>query len=142
MEQREGRVHRYKGHVIRKNLAHRFGSEILRHPTEAGSGLLWDRLFSLGVKSRSQSATDLEPFWIFPGEYNIERYMPILPMSREVERAAQLKRSLMIYRLVFGQPRQEDLVEFLLKRVSPVELDTIMQNLQIQITPPKTAIPS
>ena len=42
--------------------------------------------------------------------------MPALPLSREVEKLRLLKRSLAAYRLVFGQPRQEDLIAFLQSR--------------------------
>jgi phthalate 4,5-dioxygenase len=38
--------------------------------------------------------------------------VPILPFSREEQRFKQLQRRLALYRLVFGQPRQEDLVEY------------------------------
>ena len=37
----------------------------------------------------------------------------MLPFSREIRRLEWLKRSLTVYRLAFGQPRQEDLLEYL-----------------------------
>jgi hypothetical protein len=43
----------------------------------------------------------------------------MLPLSRETQRLPALKEALAIYRLVFGQPRQEDLLE-LLKRQSDI----------------------
>jgi hypothetical protein len=57
------------------------------------------------------------PYWIFApeGGARIERYVPALPLSRETERLSQLKRSLAAYRMVFGQPRQEDLMEYVQK---------------------------
>jgi hypothetical protein len=36
-----------------------------------------------------------------------------LPFSSEVEQFRRLKRSLAIYRVVFGQPRQQELLELL-----------------------------
>ena len=53
------------------------------------------------------------PYWVFPGDAKIERHLPILPMSREVGQFARLKRDVAGYRVVFGQPRQDDLVEYL-----------------------------
>lgn len=139
LEQREGRVHRYKGHVIRKNLAARFRDEIMQDGVLAGDEPVWEALFRRGVECRSPEATDLEPYWIFPGQYSIERYVPALPMSREITRSAQLKHSLMIYRLVFGQPRQEDMVRFLLQRLSEDQREEVLHDLQIQLTPPRLA---
>ena len=37
----------------------------------------------------------------------------MLPFSREATRIEWLRRSLAIYRLAFGQPRQDDLIEYL-----------------------------
>ena len=39
--------------------------------------------------------------------------MPLLPYSREVEAFKRLKRQLAAYRIVFGQPRQEELMTLL-----------------------------
>ena len=42
----------------------------------------------------------------------------MLPMSREIDQLERLKKSLAVYRMVFGQPRQEDLAAWLEKRSS------------------------
>lgn len=59
------------------------------------------------------------PFWIFEIEngYKIYRHIPAVPMSRELEKLESLHSSLAVYRLAFGQPRQEDLIEYLQSRV-------------------------
>jgi hypothetical protein len=60
----------------------------------------------------------------------------MLPLSREVPRLANLKRTLALYRLVFGQPRQEDLVEFLLSRGLEGEVaDELARDLRIDLSP-------
>lgn len=41
----------------------------------------------------------------------IERYVPEMPLSKEVAHYDRLRRTVAAYRLVMGQPRQEDLVE-------------------------------
>ena len=46
----------------------------------------------------------------------VERRVPMLPFSREQQRLPDLKASLAVYRLVFGQPRQEDLLSHLKDR--------------------------
>lgn len=134
LEQREGRVHRYKGHAIRKNLAraHRAAAFNRR-----GSDP-WARLFEAGRPPRgSVRDRDLIPYWIFQveGGARIERYVPALPLSREIEKLEQLKRSLAAYRLVFGQPRQEDLVAFLSTRMSAAEIEQLSAELRIDLSP-------
>ena len=64
MEQREGRVHRYKGHAVRKNVARQLGLDSLRkHWT--GSGDPWQVLFELAKEGRDANVTDLVPYWIY-----------------------------------------------------------------------------
>jgi len=41
----------------------------------------------------------------------------MLPFSREVEHLHKLRHSLAIYRMVFGQSRQEDLISYLLTEI-------------------------
>ena len=136
LEQREGRVHRYKGHAIRKNLASRFGVSRVVHCMEGASDP-WDVLFKLGVDERKE-ANDVVPFWVYPieGGARIERRLMMLPLSREVERAAELRRSLAVYRMVFGQPRQEDLVSYLLNNVPEEKVGALSQQLRIDLSPP------
>jgi hypothetical protein len=115
LEQREGRVHRYKGHAIRKNVASVHRGAALR----GGVSDPWEALFEAAKKARAPGVGDLEPYWIYDkGDARIERYVPALPLSREIERLSQLKRSLATYRMVFGQPRQEDLATFIAARAS------------------------
>ncbi|MFZ5785078.1 MAG: C-terminal helicase domain-containing protein, partial [Acidobacteriota bacterium] len=113
LEQREGRVQRFKGHAVRKNVARAFGLPGLAAWSRRGDP--WDHLFDLARQSRPPDATDLVPYWLYEldGGARIERRVPMLPLSREVTRLGALKRSLAVYRLALGQPRQEDLLEFL-----------------------------
>ena len=60
-----------------------------------------------------------KPYWLFPGSAKIERHVPVLPFSRDVDRFNELRRALTIYRMVFGQSRQEDLMTYLLSKNSP-----------------------
>ena len=82
LEQREGRIHRYKGHAVRKNVAAAFAAEALRQ----GDSDAWETAFELGRAGRSAEENDLVPYWLFPGDAKIERHVPALPFSREVER--------------------------------------------------------
>ncbi|HNX10308.1 MAG TPA: hypothetical protein PKL29_09340, partial [Methanothrix sp.] len=69
------------------------------------------------------------------GEAKIERHVPALPLSRDRERMEQLQKSLVVYRMVFGQSRQEDLAAFLMSRLDKVDMD----KLRIDLSPPRNA---
>ena len=132
-EQREGRVHRYKGHAVRRNVAKKHRAEAFR-PRGRDP---WTRVFEAARGSRqARGKNDLVPYWVYEGHYRIERYVPMLPMSREIEQLERLKRSLAVYRMVFGQPRQEDLVAFLADRLSPEDLARYQGALRIDLSPP------
>ena len=47
-----------------------------------------------------------------------------------------LRRSLTAYRMVFGQNRQEDMVNYLLDRFTESEIEAIAPKLQINLEPP------
>jgi hypothetical protein len=131
LEQREGRVHRYKGHAVRKNVAAAFGTEALDRPTSD----VWETVFAIGRANRPTQENDLVPYWLFPGDAKIERHVPALPFSREAERIHGLRRSLAIYRMVFGQSRQEDLIAYLLAHIPEQHRAGIMAELQIDLSP-------
>lgn len=130
LEQREGRVHRYKGHAVRRNVAKAFGLEALARDWD-GAGDPWARIFELARRARTETS-DLVPFWIFEteGGVSVERRVPLLPMSREIARFETLKKSLALYRLVFGQARQEDLLAHLGERDDLEELQQYRISLE------------
>jgi hypothetical protein len=53
------------------------------------------------------------PCWIAHGPYRVQRRVPMLPYTQEVEAFQRLKRKLAAYRIVFGQPRQDELLTLL-----------------------------
>jgi hypothetical protein len=59
----------------------------------------------------------------------------MLPFSREITRLAWLKRSLTVYRLAFGQPRQDDLLDFLRTLVGTGVDPAMLSDLQIRLEP-------
>jgi Helicase conserved C-terminal domain len=131
LEQREGRVHRYKGHAVRKNVAAAFAAEALARLASD----VWETVFEVGRVNRPGHENDLVPYWLFPGDAKIERHVPALPFSREAERIHGLRRSLAIYRMVFGQSRQEDLIAYLLAQIPEQDRAGIMAELQIDLSP-------
>lgn len=127
LEQREGRVHRYKGHAVRKNVAADHGDAAL-----IGTGTdPWEALFRAAQASDGGSS-NIKPYWIYtrPGGAVIERYVPALPLSREAQQYRRLLRTVGAYRLVIGQPRQDDLVRY---------VGGDVDWLRIDLTPPRSA---
>lgn len=135
LEQREGRVHRYKGHAVRKNIADAYGSQAR---TEEGSDDVWTTVFQ-EAEAAADTTTDLIPYWVFTGDDSdsarVERHAPVLPVSQEERQLAELKESLAVYRMAFGQPRQDDLVEYLLQHLSDEEVEAVLADLQIDLSP-------
>jgi len=139
LEQREGRIHRYKSHVIRRNIAHNYGLERILKKEDTPRIDPWHELFKYACRERPEGTNELMPYWIFDqGKYYIERHVPLLPLSREVSRLKRLKNSLVVYRSVIGQPRQEELLQFLDEQesLSPEEKTNILSEVMIDLSPP------
>jgi hypothetical protein len=138
LEQREGRVHRYKGHAVRKNLGRSFALPELVALMDTESDV-WEVIFKAGRRNEDGSTNDLIPFWIYPvdGGAKIERHVPALPLSSDQRNFQALQRSLAVYRMVFGQNRQEDLLTYLISHYSTEDLQLLMQELRINLAPPQ-----
>lgn len=132
LEQREGRVHRFKGHAVRHNVA-RAHADTIRIAAKTPKDP-WEAMFT-AARRATKSSSELVPYWIFDGPVKVERRVPMLPMSRENMRLRWLKRSLTLYRLAFGQPRQDDLLAYLDRLVDEgVDIATL-EELQIKLEP-------
>ena len=113
LEQREGRVHRYKGHAVRRNVAAVFGRDLYAEALSKGVDP-WSALFEIAATETREGDGEMVPYWVFHrGPAKIERHVPIMPFSRDAAALPRLRKALAAYRLAFGQPRQEELVEFL-----------------------------
>ncbi|MFZ6005777.1 MAG: helicase-related protein [Actinomycetota bacterium] len=133
LEQREGRVHRFKGHAVRRNLADALGAGVLGQ----GDGDIWDALFDTASEQRADSDSEMVPYWVFSdGPARIERWAPVPPFSRDAAALPKLRQSLAAYRLAIGQPRQEELLEYLGGVLNSVELAALVDELRIDLTPP------
>jgi len=78
---------------------------------------------------------DLTPCWIYPGDARLQRRIVALPLSRDEERWARLQESLALYRLAFGQPRQEDMLAALERRGIAGQPERIA-DIRIDLRPP------
>jgi hypothetical protein len=114
LEQREGRVHRYKGHAVRLNVARGIGLSGLATAGASSGADPWILMFALAALQDREN--DLAPCWVFehcPDPVRIKRIVPVLGWSREHDAWPRLRDRLATYRLVMGMPRQDDLLETL-----------------------------
>jgi hypothetical protein len=135
MEQREGRVHRYKNHAVRLNLV----AQHARVVWESDNRDPWAAMFH-AAHQQAKRVGDLEPFWVLDGPVKVERHILLLPFSREETRLSWLNRSVALYRLAFGQPRQDDLLALLDQATEGMSGDQASQ-LQISLRPSQLARP-
>lgn len=123
LEQREGRINRYKCLAIRQNIADRFGYEGLKQTKYTE---LWNSIFATAAASAKKSdyPSELIPYWCLTKEQlskdniRIERYFPMYPASKDIQKYKELTNILDIYRMALGQPHQEELVNRVLKNIN------------------------
>lgn len=77
------------------------------------------------------------PFWHlnYKNRIDIERNVPLYPFSKDIKKYENLLKTLAVYRLTFGQPRQEELVSALNKSLTEQEIEIIRKNLIIDLSP-------
>lgn len=134
LEQREERVHRFEGRAILKNVAARHGDAAFNRRVVNR----WEAMFGeASTQVTNKELRDIEPFWVYEGDVDIERQVPRVPLTREVDQLRRLWASLAAYPLVLGRPRQEGLVAYLGDRMPPDELAKLAEKLRIDLTPKK-----
>jgi hypothetical protein len=110
-EQREGRVNRFGGHAVRRNIAATHRADVM-NSIELDP---WKAAYD-AASERSTELGEFAPYWTYPGIFKVQRQLLSYPLSRDTGKARALKDDLALYRLAFGQPRQEDLLDFLRRR--------------------------
>ncbi|KTQ92606.1 hypothetical protein NS226_14970 [Aureimonas ureilytica] len=106
LEQREGRISRYGGLLVRRPLGLAVGKDAVAASRSGRSP--WDAAAALG-EERFCNDTGLSPWWTFENA-GIDRHVLALSKSRDIARFDHLQRQRLLYRLALGQPNQEDLV--------------------------------
>lgn len=109
LEQREGRVDRYKSLAVRRALAVNLSKS---NP----ASILWTELEA--AAERFSDAPGLAPWWICEGA-RIDRIFLDLPSSEERMRREHVERLRELYRLVLGLPHQADV----LRRLATIKAD-------------------
>lgn len=154
-EQRDGRIHRFRNHAVRRNLARDWGSTALHEaPGQAG----WDWMFRQAtavVQAMGTDAGGMRPSWVYRegdsraprptpdwmfeamgAPARIERHVPVIPHSRDNARLQRMSKAVGMYRMLFAQPRQEDLLAHLLLQIGTSALDGLADRIVIDLRPP------
>lgn len=152
LEQREGRVHRYKCHAIRRNLAALYGGRVLSESRDAVAATAdtspdplfdpWGLIFNIALDERSEEESDLNPYWILdmPDGVKINRRILAPALSWETQAVTPLTNSLALYRMVFGQPRQQELLGLLQHRMEHGEVPSQLAEFRIDLSPPMESL--
>lgn len=139
LEQREGRINRFKGLVIRKKITEIVEDDMILKTLSGGSGSIWKSIFEISESLYKEDKSGIIPFWYLDeGSTNLERFVPIHKFSKDQRKYEQLKVTLALYRMTFGQPRQEELIHAL--KSSGLKNDEIIElrkSLLINLSPQK-----
>ena len=76
--------------------------------------------------------------WLNFSEQNYCRITEGFPLFKESEigKLKRLKKSLVVYGSAIGQPRQEELQQYLQENLSPEEFKDIVEDIMIDLSPP------
>ena len=125
LEQREGRINRFKCLAIRQNVARKYGNIDFESD-------IWAEMFDAAHAEKKPGQSDIVPFWCFGEnqEVKIERIVPMYPMSKDGISYERLIKILSLYRLTLGQARQEELLEYIFREYEePAELKKLFIDL-------------
>ena len=127
MEQREGRINRYKCLSVRRNIAKLYSKTFN-----------WNDMFSKASTELKGNNPEMVPYWYLPlnddhfkgiETEKIERIVPMYPMSEDESRYSRLIKVLSLYRLTMGQPRQEELLQMLEGKISKEQIKQLIFDL-------------
>lgn len=127
LEQREGRINRYKCLSVRRNITKLY-KDIFK----------WDDMFVKASLELKGNNPEMIPFWWLPlnderfkdiDTEKIERIVPMYPMSEDVAKYSRLIKVLSLYRLTMGQPRQEELLQMLEGKVNKNQINKLLFDL-------------
>jgi hypothetical protein len=132
LEQREGRIKRFRGLNIRRAIANCYLEKL-----ENSNKLVWDELYEMAESNKEEGVCDLVPFWHIPNanKYKLKTLIPIYSYSKDYEKLKMIKSVLKNYRLTFGQPRQEELIEMINEKLNTEQIEILNKELFINLSP-------
>lgn len=131
MEQREGRVNRYKCLAVRQDIARKFGYGKIIFKKD-----IWNEMFEAAENEKPQNESDLIPYWCLGKnqKVKIERILPLFPLSKDTLNYDRLIKVLSLYRLTLGQARQEELLEYIFSNFDSQHQDEL-KKMFINLSP-------
>jgi uncharacterized membrane protein YkvA (DUF1232 family) len=141
LEQREGRVNRRDCLAVRESIARDWPLTRERLQTALGNDGRnpWSHVFDVSERADATQKYKhgLFPHWVYecrdPQQtVRIQRHVPFFTTSRDAVKYERLKAGLALYRLVFGQMNQEDLIDSLSRRTESLaqsERDRLFRRL-------------
>ena len=129
LEQREGRIQRFGGLAIRQAIA----DQVSIPPGSPASTTEspWFRIADIADKEMSDES-GLSPWWICKNG-NVQRYVFDVPTSEQSHWLEWVKNQRFLYRLVLGQPNQEDMLQLISERFKPDDL--AIRNATVNLSP-------
>lgn len=128
LEQREGRINRRDGLVIRQNIARDWPLPKLGAAKKQGERNIWRRVFRVMKRASGMQRYKhgMFPHWVYecenhPSTERLRRHLVFSSHSADAHHYERLKERLALYRLVFGQPRQQDLLEQLEQKIESLD---------------------
>ncbi|MHB8872079.1 MAG: DEAD/DEAH box helicase family protein [Myxococcaceae bacterium] len=135
LEQREGRINRRDGLALRRSIAADWPlARVAKHAPD-GTESLWRRVFAAIAAEPGPQAYKhgLFPHWVYDCERGknapLRRHLFFYENSKDTRAYEELKDRLALYRLVFGQPRQQDLLERIRRKLTAENKGTLHQEL-------------
>lgn len=151
LEQREGRINRYDGLCIRQSIRNDYGLFDLKWESANNMKMpnLWATVFATIEEDQNKLFSPhhfkhgLFPHWIYVTNDDaknnalVRRHLLFYYGSRDLERYRRLKRDLGFYRLAFGQPRQQDMIEEIQSVMTKkgMKINDSLEHLMINLSP-------
>jgi hypothetical protein len=132
LEQREGRINRRDCLAVRQSIARDWpvADIVRREGSPEQTRNPWNGVFDAIMASENPQKYKhgLFPHWVYEcrdpqSTVRIRRHVPFFATSRDAQRYERLKEGLALYRLVFGQVNQQDLLEDLHEQIAALPQD-------------------
>ena len=138
LEQREGRINRFKCLAIRQSIAQMFENK--RDFNKELWSELWEAANNKAIedsKREGYKKSDLIPYWCLGKDQKIkiERIVPMYPISKDKTAYVRLIKILSLYRLTMGQARQEELLDYIFTEITDEEERANLKELFINLSP-------
>ena len=132
-EQKEGRIHRYMGHAIRRNLAEQFFKS--KPSIERISQNIWSYIVQqANVSTENKSSQGLQPFWLSSStnpKVKIQIASYHYQFGKEKRLSEQLSRQVTGYRLAFGHANPQGLLDYFATKEDSVIAQISVQALNL-----------